>query len=256
MGTNIRTEKRGQLLLITLDRADMRNAFNRAMADEMEAVIDDYEADRGLRVAVIHAVGSTFSAGQDLKEAATGGTASTPRRGGFGVMAQPPDKPLIAAVEGQALAGGMELTLCCDMIVASTAAVFGLAEARRGLVAIGGGCFRLPRRIPYHVAMELILTGDTLPAAEMQRLGYVNRLVEPGQALEAAMALARRIAEHSPIAVAASKAIAARAQAECWSEGEAWEKQKGIVAPLLASADLKEGLRAFAEKRPPVWKGI
>lgn len=156
----IKTETRGAILIITLDRPDARNAFNRAMAEEMERIIDAYEADVALRAAVIQANGPTFSAGQDLKAAAAGEMATTEARGGFGIMKKPPAKPLITAVEGQALAGGMELSLCCDLIVASRTSVFGLAEAKRGLVAVGGGCFRLPRRLPYHIAMEMILTAE------------------------------------------------------------------------------------------------
>jgi enoyl-CoA hydratase len=256
MGKFIRTETLDHVLVITLDRQESRNAFNRAMADEMEAIIDDYEANTTLRAAVIQAAGPTFSAGQDLKEAAVGGIAVSARRGPFGIMAKPPTKPLIAAVEGEALAGGMELTLCCDLIVASTKSVFGLAEARRGLVALGGGCFRAPHRIPYNVAMEMILVADPIPAAEMHRVGYVNRLVEPGQALETALGLARKIAGNGPLAVLASKEIAVRSYAEQWPDQDCWAKQMDIVAPVLKSEDLKEGLRAFAEKRPAVWKGI
>lgn len=256
MGEYIQSEVRGHVLVITLNRPDARNAFNKAMADEMEAIIDAYEADVNLRAAVIKAEGATFSAGQDLKEAATGGRAISTRRGGFGIMSQPPAKPLIAAVEGQALAGGMELTLCCDLIVASSESVFGLAEVRSGLVALGGGCFRLPRRVPYHIAMEMILIGEPVSANEMQRLGYVNRLVEPGQAFSAALALAEKIAANGPLAVQASKAIAARSAAEQWTDHESLTKQMVVVAPVLQSEDLKEGLRAFAEKRKPVWRGV
>jgi enoyl-CoA hydratase len=256
MAKYIRTETHDSVLLITLDRQESRNAFNRAMAEEMEGIIDAYESDPALRAAVIQAVGPTFSAGQDLKEAAIGGMATTPRRGGFGIMALPPTKPLIAAVEGEALAGGMELSLCCDLIVASNKAVFGLAEARRGLVAIGGGCFRAPRRMPYHIAMEMILLGESIPAAELYRVGYVNRLVEPGQASVTALDLARRIASNGPLAVIASKAIAARSQAEQWTDQKGWSEQMTIVAPVLESEDLMEGLRAFAEKRPAIWKGM
>jgi enoyl-CoA hydratase len=251
----IRTEPRGSVLVITLDRPGARNAFNLPMAREMEAIIDAYEADGAQRCAVIQANGPTFSAGQDLIAAARGERAVSATRGGFGIMGKPPAKPLIAAVEGQALAGGMELTLCCDLIVASTAAVFGLAEARRGLVAIGGGCFRLPRRVPYHVALEMILTAEPKPAAEMHRLGYVNSLVEPGGALDEALRLAALIARNGPLAVRASKEIAFRSAAEGWTDAEGWDKQRPIIAPVHNSSDLREGLAAFAEKRDPVWTG-
>lgn len=251
----IKTEIRGHVLIITLDRLETRNAFNRAMADEMEAIIDRYEADVTLRCAIIQANGPTFSAGQDLIAAARGDSASTPARGGFGVMRKPPTKPLIAAIEGQALAGGMELSLCCDIIVASNKAVFGLAETKRGLVAVGGGCFRLPRRVPHHIAMEMILTAEPKSAEEMHRLGYVNSLVAPGAALDEALRLASLIVRNGPLAVQASKEIAVRSSAEQWTDTEGWEKQVAIVAPVFNSADKQEGLRAFAEKRDPVWTG-
>ena len=251
----IKTETRDHVLIITLDRPEARNAFNRAMANEMESIVDSYEADANLRCAIVQANGPTFSAGQDLIAAARGEMASTERRGGFGIMKQPPAKPLLAAIEGQALAGGMELSLCCDLIIASTASVFGLAEAKRGLVAVGGGCFRLPRRLPHNIAMELILTAEPKPAADMYRLGFVNSLVEPGAALTEAMRLAKLIARNGPLAVRASKEIAARSAAEQWSDQEGWEKQIDIVAPMRKSEDMQEGLRAFAEKRDAVWKG-
>lgn len=255
MSDFIQTETRGHILVIRLNRPQARNAFNRQMAYEFEAIIDAYEADPNLRVAVICAEGPTFSAGQDLIAAAKGEFAATKRRGGFGVMRQPPEKPLIAAVEGHALAGGMELTLCCDMVVASTAAVFGLAEAKRGLVAVGGGCFRLPRRVPIPIAMEMILTAEPRPAEDMHRFGYVNRLVAPGQALDAALELAALVARNGPLAVKASKAIASRAVAEQWTDAEAWKQQAQITAPMVDSEERREGLRAFAEKRDPVWTG-
>lgn len=252
----IATEVTDHTLVITLNRPEARNAFNRAMAEELEAVVDHYEENRELRVAILRAEGPTFSAGQDLKAALAGEMGLGKTRGGFGILAKPPMKPLIAAVEGQALAGGMELTLCCDLIVASTSAAFGLAEVKRGLVAIGGGCFRLPRRVPYQIAMEMLLTAEPLSAAEMHRFGYVNRLVEPGQALEVAMTLADRISRCGPLAVRATKEIASRSVSEGWTDADGWREQMPIVAPVRSSQDQQEGLKAFAEKRDPVWKGM
>ncbi|MFO1392728.1 MAG: crotonase/enoyl-CoA hydratase family protein [Steroidobacteraceae bacterium] len=250
----IQAENRGHILVITLNRPEARNAFNAEMAAEMESVIDRYEADPELRVAVLRAEGSTFCAGQDLKEAAQGKLALTAKRGAFGVMRKPPVKPLIAAVEGQALAGGMELTLCCDLVVASSASVFGLAEVRRSLVAIGGGLFRLPKRVPWPVAMEMILTAEPKSAQEMKHFGFVNSVVEPGAVLEEALRFAALIARNGPLAVKASKGIALAAMMENWRDDEAWDRQMVIAAPVQHSEDLKEGLAAFAQKREPVWK--
>jgi len=251
----IETETRDHVLIITLNRPEARNAFNRAMAEEMEAIMDQYEDNKDLRAAIIQANGPTFSAGQDLKAALKGEMAVTKTRGGFGIMSKPPMKPLIAAIEGQALAGGMELSLCCDMIVASRASVFGLAEAKRSLVAIGGGCFRLPKRIPHQIAMEMILTAEPRSAADMHQFGYVNRLVEPSNTFDEAMKLAALLVRNGPLAVRASKEIAWRSATESWTEEECWANQRQIVKPVMGSHDQTEGLKAFAEKRDPVWKG-
>ena len=243
------------ILVITIDRPEARNAFNGAMAAQLEGLIDRYEDDDALWVAIIKGNGPTFSAGQDLKAARTGDMGAAKKRGGFGIMGMPPTKPIIAAIDGQALAGGMELTLSCDLIVATETSVFGLAEAKRGLLAIGGGCFRLPRRVPYHVAMEMILTGETKTAAQMYAHGLVNKIVAPGQALEGALELARIIARNSPVAVKAAKEIAYRSAAELWSDADGWKNQQDPSRAVMKSEDLQEGLRAFAEKRDPVWKG-
>lgn len=255
MSEFIKTEIQDHVLVITLDRPQARNAFNRAMALEMERIIDSYDEDVNLRAAVVTANGPTFSAGQDLIAAAKGEMAVAERRGGFGIMSKPPEKPLIAAIEGQALAGGMELTLCCDLVIASRSAVFGLAEVRRGLIALGGGCFRLPQRLPHQIAMEMILTGETRTAEEMAHFGFVNKLAEPGKALGEALRFARMIARNGPLAVRASKAIAVRSSAEQWTDAQGWSNQMQIAAPVRSSNDLKEGLMAFAEKRDPIWTG-
>ncbi|MGW4369406.1 crotonase/enoyl-CoA hydratase family protein [Nocardia takedensis] len=240
-------------LLIRIDRPERRNAFDGATARALERVVDDYEADDTLRCAILTGSSLAFSAGQDLLAAAVGDFAVTEGRGPFGIMARPPDKPIIAAVEASALAGGLELCLACDLIVASRTAVMGLPEAARALVALGGGCFRLPRRIPYHLAMELILTGKHWPATRFAELGLVNRLTEPGAALDGARELAREIVAAGPLAVRAGLAIARRAHD--WTDAESWTDQMTYAAAVRDSQDLREGLRAFAEKRPPVWKG-
>ena len=243
------------IFVVTLDRPEARNAFNGAMATQLEALMDRFDDDEQLWVAIIKANGPTFSAGQDLKAARVGDMGAAKKRGGFGIMGMPPKKPIIAAIDGQALAGGMEMVLSCDLVVATESSVFGLAEAKRGLLAVGGGCFRLPRRVPYHVAMEMILTGETKTAAEMHQHGLVNRIVPPGQALDGALELARIIARNSPVAVRAAKEIAYRSAAELWTDADGWTKQQEPSRTVMQSEDLQEGLRAFAEKRNPVWKG-
>lgn len=250
----IKTMREGaHLLIIRIDRPHRKNAFDGATALAMEQAIDTYEVDPELRCAIITGTGDVFSSGQDLIAAAYGDRGTTAKRGGFGIMAMPPEKPLIAAVEGHALAGGLELCLACDLIVASSTATMGLPEAARSLVAIGGGLFRLPKRIPYHLAMELALTGVAWPAQRMAELGLVNRIAEPGKALEEAIELAGAILAVGPLAARASKQIVRHAYD--WSDAEGWQEQMPFAKQVIGSEDMKEGLRAFAEKRPPVWRG-
>lgn len=250
----IRSERAGDhLLVIRIDRPHRRNAFDGATARAMEAAIDAYEADDTLRCAIITGSDAVFSSGQDLIAAAHGDMGVAKRRGGFGIMAVPPTKPVIAAVEGHALAGGLELCLACDLIVSSRTATMGLPEAARSLVAVGGGLFRLPKRIPYHLAMELALTGTAWPATRMAELGLVNRLTEPGAALAGAIELANQVLAAGPLATRASKQIVQHAYD--WADADGWTKQREYAGPVMKSEDLQEGLRAFAEKRRPVWKG-
>ncbi|MEJ2089278.1 MAG: enoyl-CoA hydratase-related protein, partial [Gammaproteobacteria bacterium] len=197
----IQTEKlKDHLLLIRINRPHRRNAFDGATARAMEAAIDRFEAEDEWRCAIITGTPEAFSAGQDLIAAAHGDMGGSKKRGGFGIMAEPPTKPIIAAVEGHALAGGLELCLACDLIVASRTATMGIPEAAKSLVAVGGGLFRLPKRIPYHLAMELALTGKAWSAERMAELGLVNRLAEPGQALQAAIELADEVLAAGPLA--------------------------------------------------------
>ena len=247
------TETRGSVLVLTLNRPEAKNTFNAALSHALSSALDRLDEDPNLRVAVLTGAGGSFSAGMDLKALLKGEQSATAKRGGFGIMAQPPEKPLIAAVEGYAVAGGMELALCCDLIVATEASKLGLPEVKRGLVAVGGGLFRLPARVPYHVVMELALTGDLVPAQRMLELGLITRVVPAGEALNAALELAERIAANAPLAVAATKQILRSARD--WSEAEAWSQQRKLAKPALSSDDAKEGARAFAEKRPPVWRG-
>lgn len=255
MSDLIELERRGAIAVLRINRPDVRNAFDRATAEAMDATLDAFDADADIRVGVLTGAGSAFSAGQDLKAAARGDFATTEKRGGFGIMAQPPKKPLIAAVEGAALAGGFELALACDMIVASSVAQFGLPEVKRSLVAVGGGALRLPRRMPHHIAMEMLLSGDPQSAETMARWGVVNRVCAPGEALATALALAETIAVNGPLAVAATKEIVARSAGENWSAAEGWTRQMEVVGPVFASEDFREGLLAFAQKRAPVWSG-
>lgn len=247
------TETRGQVLVLTLNRPEAKNAFNAELSVALSDALDRFDEDPALRVAVLTGAGGSFSAGMDLKALLKGEQSATPKRGGFGIMSLPPTKPIIAAIEGYAVAGGMELALCCDLIVATEASKLGLPEVKRGLVAVGGGLFRLPARLPYHVVMELALTGDLVPAQRMLELGLVSRVVPAGEALNAALELAERIATNAPLAVQATKQILRSARD--WSEAEAWTEQRKIAKVALKSEDAKEGARAFAEKRPPVWRG-
>ena len=250
----IHAERLGDhLLLIRIDRPHRRNAFDGATARAMEAAIDAYEDDDTLRCAILAGTDQAFSSGQDLIAAAHGDMGVAPNRGGFGIMAKPPTKPIIAAVEGHALAGGLELCLACDLVVSSRRATMGIPEATRSLVAVGGGLFRLPKRIPYHLAMELALTGKAWSAERMAELGLVNKLTEPGEALQGAIELAHEVLRAGPLAVRASKQIVQHAYD--WNDADSWQNQMPFARPVLASEDLQEGLRAFADKRDPIWTG-
>jgi enoyl-CoA hydratase len=249
----LRTEVRGNVLVIALNRPHAKHAFNGALARALSDTLDRLDDDPSLSIGVITGTGGTFSSGQDLKALLTGDRGHTDARGGFGIMKRPSDKPLIAAVEGYAVAGGFELALSTDLIVAARDAKFGLPEVKRGLVAVGGALFRLPRRIPYHVAMEMALTGELYAAERLRELGLVSRVVEPGTALESALTLASSIAENGPLALRATKQILF--QSNAWSDEQAWSEQMKLAAPAFKSEDAKEGPRAFAEKRKPVWRG-
>jgi enoyl-CoA hydratase len=246
------TQRRGRILQITINRPGARNAINRAVSLGLAGAVQELDDDPALSVAVLTGAGGTFSAGMDLKAFLAGEDMVVPGRG-LGFTERPPRKPIISAVEGFALAGGTELALATDLIVASRDARFGLPEVRRGLVAGGGGLIRLPQRIPYHKAMELALTGDGFTADEGLGFGLVNLVTEPGRALAAALDLAERIAQNGPLAVAATKEIVASARD--WRAEDAFRRQGAILRPVFASEDAREGAAAFAEKRQPVWQG-
>ncbi|WP_254206996.1 crotonase/enoyl-CoA hydratase family protein [Nocardia alni] len=246
-------ERRGRITVITLNRPAVRNAVNLATAQGIERALDAFEADPDAQVAIITGAGGYFSAGMDLKAAALGEVPMTPGRGALGIAAKPPSKPLIAAVEGPALAGGCELALAADLVVAAEDSTFGIPEVKRGLVAVGGGVLRLARRLPRAIAMELALTGDPITAARAADLGLVNHLAAPGHALEAALALAERIAVNAPLSIQASKRIID--QTPDWSTAEEFTRQTDLATPALTSQDAAEGILAFTQKRDPVWQG-
>lgn len=251
--TELLTQRRNGVLVGTLNRPDARNAINQALAQQIAGWVDELDSDPELRAGVLAGAGETFSAGMDLKAFLAGETPYIEGRGFAGIVQAPPRKPVIAAVEGYALAGGFELALACDLIVAGSDAHFGIPEVKRGLVAAAGGLLRLPRRIGYHVAMELALTGERIGAERAYEIGIVNRLADTGAALEAAVGLAQTIAANGPLAVEASKRIVSSA-AE-WSADEGWEKQAEIAGPVFVSEDAREGAAAFAERRAPNWRG-
>lgn len=239
--------------IITINRPEAKNAMNKAAAEGIAAAIDELESRADLRVAILTGAGGTFCSGMDLKGFLRGERPSIEGRGFGGITERPPKKPIIAAVEGYALAGGFELVLACDLIVAAEDAKFGVPEVKRGLVAAAGGVMRLPNRIPYHIAMEYALTGDFMSAADAHRFGLVNRLVAKGTALDAAIELAKRVTANGPLALIASKKIVV--ESADWSADEMWKKQAEIIAPVFTSSDAREGAAAFAEKRAPVWQG-
>src|ERR1700719_3854662 len=247
------TERRGNVLLITLNRPRVRNAVNAALAEGVGKALDELDADGELSVGVLTGAGGFFCAGMDLGAFVKGESPWVGDRGFAGIAQRASRKPLIAAIEGFAVAGGMEIALACDLIVAARGAKLGIPEASRSLVAAGGALLRLPRRMPYHVVMELALTGDPLPSERFHEFGVVNRLAEPGSAVEIALELAGRLAKNGPLALAASKRIL-QEQFD-WSSSEMWEKQGSISGPVFASEDAKEGANAFKEKREPVWRG-
>ncbi|GII58131.1 enoyl CoA dehydratase/isomerase [Planotetraspora thailandica] len=253
MSDEVLVEADGGVAVITINRPQARNAVNGAVARGIAAAVDELDERKDVSVIVLTGAGGTFSAGMDLKGFLTGDLPVVEGRGFGGITEAPPRKPVIAAVEGYALAGGFELALACDLVVASERAVFGLPEPKRGLVAGAGGIMRLPRRIPYHVAMEIALTGDHYPATRLHELGLVNRLTLEGEALNGAVQLARTIAANAPLALAATKKVIV--ESADWSREEMFAKQQAIINPVFGSRDAMEGAAAFAEKRAPEWKG-
>ena len=253
MSDEVLVERRGAVQVITINRPEARNALNAAVAQGVAAAVDELDEDDSLRAAVLTGAGGTFSSGMDLKAFMRGETPGIEGRGLCGITTTPPRKPLVAAVEGYALAGGFELLLACDLVVAGDTASFGVPEVKRALVAAGGAAFLLSQRVPQALALELLLTGEPVTAARAAEMGLVNRVVSAGGALDAAVELATTIAANGPLAVAVTKQLA-RSSGD-WTLEEGWRKNDELAMPVFVSEDAMEGATAFAEKRAPVWKG-
>jgi enoyl-CoA hydratase len=241
------------VMTVTLNRPKAKNAANRALAEGVAAAMDELDSNDAIRVAILTGAGGTFCSGMDLKAFVTGELPVVAGRGFAGITEKPPRKPLIAAVEGYALAGGLELAITCDLIIAADNAKFGVPEVKRGLAAAAGGLMRLPQQIPSRLAMEMVLTGDFVSAQRAYEMGLVNHVVEAGSALAAARELALKISANGPLAVAISKQVVR--ESTDWSSDEMWENQSALVQPVFVSQDAIEGATAFAEKRAPNWKG-
>jgi len=252
MSEELLTEERDGVLIITINRPEAKNAMNKAAAEGIAAALDRLDSDDSLRVGILTGAGGTFCSGMDLKGFLRGERPSIEGRGFGGLTEKAPVKPLIAAVEGYALAGGMELMISCDLIVAHKDAKFGIPEAKRGLAAAAGGLMKLPDMIPSKIAMELALTGDFIDTVRAYELGLINRVTD-GSALEAAIELANAITANGPIAVRVSKQIVIESRG--WSPEERWVKQAALLPQVFMSEDAREGSLAFAEKRAPNWKG-
>ena len=252
MADEVLSEVRDGVLIVTINRPEAKNAMSKAAAEGIAAAMDRLDGDAALRVGVLTGAGGTFCSGMDLKGFLRGESPIVEGRGFGGIVQRPPAKPLIAAVEGYALAGGLELMIACDLVVANQDARFGIPEVKRGLVAAAGGVMMLPDQIPERVAMELALTGDFIGAERAWQLGLVNRVTD-GSALIGAMELAARIAENGPLAVRESKQILRESRA--WSMDERYDRQAALIGPVFVSADAREGSLAFAEKRKPNWTG-
>ncbi len=252
MSDPVLTEVRGNVLIVTLNRPEAKNAANKALAEGVAAAMDRLDSDNDLRVGIITGAGGTFCSGMDLKGFLAGETPQIPGKGFAGLTEAPPAKPLIAAVDGYALAGGFEIALACDLIVANKDSKFGIPEVKRGLAAAAGGLVRLPRQIPQRLAMELALTGEFVTAQRAYDMGLINRVVE-SVALEGALQLAEVISANGPLAVAASKQVIREQQD--WSQAEQWKNQYALTAKVFTSNDAREGAAAFAQKRAPNWTG-
>lgn len=241
------------VMTVTINRPAAKNAVNLAVARGIAEAMQELDANDAIHAAILTGAGGTFCSGMDLKAFVSGELPIIPGRGFAGIAQAPPTKPLIAAVEGFALAGGFEIAITCDLIVAADNSKFGIPEVKRGLMAGAGGLVRLPRQIPRRVAMELAITGEFISAQRAYELGLINRVVPPGESLAAALALARTVAANGPLAVKASKQVIQ--QSQDWSQDELFSRQDPFKDTVFRSSDAIEGAKAFAEKRAPVWKG-
>lgn len=253
MSEEILVSQDNGVMTITMNRPEAKNAMNKNMAELIAAAMDELDSNYDLRVAVLTGAGGTFCSGMDLKGFLKGETPSVKGRGFGGITETPPQKPLIAAIEGYALAGGFELAITCDLIIAADTSKFGVPEVKRGLVAGAGGLIKLPDQVPPRLAMELALTGDFISAQRAYDIGLINGIVEQGKAMEGALELAASIAANGPLAVATSKKIIK--EYATWPHEDRWTKQGALMADVFASEDAREGASAFAEKRAPNWKG-
>jgi enoyl-CoA hydratase/carnithine racemase len=247
-------EVRGAVATITINRPERRNAVDLATAEALAGALDWFDTDESVRVAILCGAGGTFCAGMDLKAfAETGQRPVTASRGVLGMVRRPPLKPIIAAVQGYVLGGGLELALACDLIVASENTTFGLPEVRRGLVAAGGAAMRLVRQIPYHVALEMLFTGAPIGAERAYEIGLVNRVVPDEHLLQAANGFASLVAAGAPLALMATKRLAV--DSRNWTNDEEFDRQELIVDPVRRSGDAREGAEAFRDRRAPSWSG-
>ncbi len=253
MTDEVLVAREGAVLVVTINRPAARNAINAATAAGVASAMDELDSDPTLTIGILTGAGGNFSAGMDLKAFLQGERPEIDGRGLAGITETPPRKPLIAAVEGFALAGGCEIVLACDLVVAADNAMFGLPEVSRGLVAGSGGLIRLPQRIPRQIALEYALTGARLPAVEAAKWGLVNRLTAPGGALDGARELAAAITVNGPLGVQMTKRIVS--ESATWPVDEVWDRQRSLVESVLATNDAREGAAAFAEKRAPKWTG-
>ncbi|MET0456971.1 MAG: enoyl-CoA hydratase-related protein [Mycobacterium sp.] len=251
--TGVGVRREGHLLVVTLDEPRTRNAMTQRMAHQVGAAMDELDQDDTLRAGIITGAGGFFCAGQNLADADEGRFARTDSRGWWGFASRPPRKPLIAAVDGMALGGGFEIALCCDLIVAGGTTEFGLPEVGRGMVAVGGGLTRLPRRVPYHLAVLMALTGERVSARTLAGHGLVARIVESGPALAGAVELGRAIIEHPRTAVGHTLDVIRVAGASDLGTSILHQDSRVSVDELRLTPDYREGVASFKEKRPPRW---